>query len=129
MMDFDQKPELNLTPLIDVMLVLLAILMMTAPTVVYKEDISLPTGSATKMKKKAASIEIRIDKNKKIYLKKATYTFKNFSDNFLLKTKSFNKNTVVYIRADKRLRYSSVMDILRIIKSAGFLKVSLVTDG
>ena len=44
----DEKPELNITPLVDIMLVLLAILMVTMPTLVYQEDIALPDGSKTK---------------------------------------------------------------------------------
>ena len=42
----DEKPELNITPLVDIMLVLLAILMVTAPTITYEENINLPKGSA-----------------------------------------------------------------------------------
>ena len=44
----DEKPELNITPLVDIMLVLLAILMVTMPTLVYQEDIALPDGSKTR---------------------------------------------------------------------------------
>ena len=85
--DFDKRPELNLTPLIDVMLVLIAILMITVPSITYQEKISIPKGSATSPKTQHSLIEIRIDKRKNIYLKKNKYTFKNFADNFLLKTK------------------------------------------
>lgn len=126
--DFDKKPELNLTPLIDVMLVLMAILMITAPSVTYKEEISIPRGSAVAPKKNNALIEIRVDRYKKIYLNKNKYTFKNFADNFILKTKTKDKKTLVYIKADKRLTYDSVMKILKIVKRAGFLKVALLTD-
>lgn len=45
MFDFDEKPELNITPLVDIMLVLLAILMVTTPAVIYEENILLPIGS------------------------------------------------------------------------------------
>jgi biopolymer transport protein ExbD len=127
--DFHKRPELNLTPLIDVMLVLISILMITVPSVTYQEKISIPEGSAISPKKEHSLIEIRIDKYKNIYLKKDKYLFKNFADNFLLKTKSHNKKTLVYIRADKELKYSAVMRILKIVKQAGFLKVALITDG
>ena len=43
--DWDEKPELNITPLVDIMLVLLAILMVTTPAIIYKENIKLPTGT------------------------------------------------------------------------------------
>ena len=48
MYDFNQKPDLNITPLVDVMLVLLAILMVTAPVINYEESINLPKGSKSK---------------------------------------------------------------------------------
>jgi biopolymer transport protein ExbD len=127
--DWDEKPELNITPLVDVMLVLLAILMITAPVVVYEEKIRLPQGSKSAQVNKDAVIEIRIDINRNIYLKKDKYTFDNFSDNFILFARQYDKNTPVYIRADKKLVYSDIMFILKTVKEAGHLKVSLVTDG
>ena len=45
--DWDENPDLNITPLVDIMLVLLAILMVVVPTIVYKEDITLAKGSKT----------------------------------------------------------------------------------
>jgi len=48
MYDYEQKPDLNITPLVDVMLVLLAILMVTAPVIEYEENINLPKGSKSK---------------------------------------------------------------------------------
>ena len=48
MINIDETPELNITPLVDIMLVLLAILMVTTPTIVYEEQILLPDGSKTK---------------------------------------------------------------------------------
>jgi biopolymer transport protein ExbD len=126
--DWDEKPDLNITPLVDVMLVLLAILMITAPVVVYEEKIVLPSGSKSNQVKENALLEIRIDKDRNIYMKKNKYSFDNFSDNFILVAKSYDKKTPVYIRADKALRYDDIMFILKTVKEAGHLKVSLVTD-
>jgi len=129
MFDWEEKPDLNITPLVDVMLVLLAILMVTTPALIYEELIELPKGSKTKVLQKSESIEIRIDKNKIIYFKKDRFNFNNFADNFILVAKKYDKNSPVYIRADKRLSYGDVMYILKTVKEAGFAKVSLVTDG
>lgn len=125
----DEKPELNITPLVDIMLVLLAILMVTTPTIVYKEDITLAKGSKTKKVIDDPIIEIRIDKNKNIYIKNSVYNYNNFVDNFNLLSSSYNKNTEVRIRADKNIIYGDVIFILKSIKEAGFLKVSLITNG
>ena len=60
MFDWDEKPELNITPLVDVMLVLLAILMVISPNIVYEELIKLPKGSAQTEVKEKKEIEIII---------------------------------------------------------------------
>lgn len=127
--DWNEKPELNITPFVDVMLVLLSILMIAIPSIIYEEHILLPSGSATNTQKKISIIELRIDKNKNVYFKNDKWPFKHFADNFLLKTKTYNKKSSIQIRADKRLIYDDVMSVLRVIKNAGFAKVSLVTDG
>ena len=66
MYDWDSKPELNITPLVDVMLVLLAILMVIAPNIVYEESIKLPQGSISKQLSKIPPVHITIDKELKL---------------------------------------------------------------
>lgn len=129
MFDWDEKPELNITPLVDVMLVLLAILMVTAPTMVYEELINLPQGSATKRLVKKQKVEIRIDKNRVISIGKNRFKFSNFADNFMLHARTISKTSTVLIAADKSLIYSDVMYVLSSVKRAGFTQVSLATDG
>ncbi|BCD67785.1 biopolymer transporter ExbD [Nitratiruptor sp. YY09-18] len=129
MFDWDEKPELNITPLVDVMLVLLAILMVATPAIVYQEDINLPQGSRTKAYKKIKNINLKITKDKIIYIGKNRYDFKNFADSFLLYARSIDRRTPVYISADKALSYGEVMYVLKVIKEAGFSKVSLITNG
>ncbi len=126
---WDDNPDLNITPLVDIMLVLMAILMVTAPTIIYQENITLPKGSKTQTLQKVKSLEIRMDRNGVIYFLKDKYKAISFPDRFLLKTQNMDKNIPVYIRADERLRYKDVMFLLKTVKEAGFSKVSLVTDG
>lgn len=123
------KPELNITPLVDIMLVLLAILMVTTPTIVYKEDINLARGSKTQKVIDEPIIEVRIDREKNIYIKDSTYNFDTFTDNFNLLGQGYDKATEVRIRADKDINYGDVIFVLKSIKEAGFLKVSLITNG
>ncbi|OBV29330.1 biopolymer transporter ExbD [Helicobacter sp. CLO-3] len=127
---WEDKPELNITPLVDIMLVLLAILMVTTPTIVYQEDITLPKGSKTSKKVQDNTLDIRIDKRKKIYIKNNTYEYKAFPDSFNLLSKQYSKkDTTIFIRADKDLSYETIMYILKSVKEAGFSKISLVTNG
>ena len=127
MFPWDDSPDLNITPLVDVMLVLMAILMITAPTITFQEQIELPQGSKTVKVTKPKTLTIRMDKNQKIYLNKDTYTLDTFADDFVNQSVKFDKNSEVYIRADEQLKYKDVMYLLKSVKAAGFEKVSLIT--
>lgn len=127
--DFDEAPELNITPLVDIMLVLLAILMVTAPVIVYQEEIALPQGSRTERSADENKIDIRVDEKRNIYIQDATISFELFADSFVLMVGQMDKNTPVHIRADKNLKYDDVMFVMKIAKQAGFSRISLVTDG
>jgi biopolymer transport protein ExbD len=129
MYDWEDKPELNITPLVDIMLVLLAILMVTTPAMVYQEKIVLPDGSKSSIVKKIPELEIRISKDRKVYIKKEMFLLKEFADNFILIKNKFNLKSIVYIKADETLRYKDVMQVLKSVKEAGFTKVSLETNG
>ena len=80
--DWDDKPELNITPLVDVMLVLLAILMVIAPNIIYEESIKLPQGSVTQQLSKIPPVHITIDKDLRLKVNKEVYLLNNFIDNF-----------------------------------------------
>jgi len=129
MYDYEQKPDLNITPLVDVMLVLLAILMVTAPVLEYEENINLPKGSKSQKIQQLNKIDITVNKSREITINKKKYKFLNFADNFLLYSKNKNRDTNVHIRADKSLKYEDVVYILKTVKEAGFFKVALITDG
>ncbi len=127
--DWDEKPELNITPLVDVMLVLLAILMVIAPTIVFEENIKLPQGSTTQQLSKIPPVHITIDKEKNIKVNKDNFLLNSFTDNFYVYANKLDKKATVLISADKSLDYGVVMSILAAVKQAGFTEVSLATNG
>ncbi|AXK48294.1 biopolymer transporter ExbD [Aliarcobacter trophiarum LMG 25534] len=129
MFDFNQKPDLNITPLVDIMLVLLAILMVTAPVIEFEEPINLPTGSKSQQSQDVAKIDIIITKDRNVTLNKSKVEISNFADSFLLFSKGKDQNTPIHIRADKSLKYDDIIYVLKSVKEAGFFKVALVTDG
>lgn len=129
MYDVNDKPELNITPLVDIMLVLLAILMVTAPVIEFEETLNLPTGSKSQQAQDVAKIDIIITKDRIVTLNKNKVEISNFADNFLLFSKGKDQNTPIYIRADKDLKYDDIVFVLKSVKEAGFFKVALVTDG
>jgi len=128
MFNWDDNPDLNITPLVDVMLVLMAILMVTAPTINFEEKIELPKGSHSKKLDSVKTLTIRIDKDKIVYFGKEKYPLDKFADFFVLKSNNFSKNDTVFIRADENLPYKYIMELLRIIKELNFIKVSLITE-
>ncbi len=130
MYDYNNKPDLNITPLVDVMLVLLAILMVTAPVIEYEEKINLPKGSQSSKVSQVKKIDILMTKDGSILVNKSKmYKLINFADSFVLFAKDKDRNIPVHIRADKDLKYNNIVFVLKSIKEAGFLKVALVTDG
>ena len=130
MINFDENPELNITPLVDIMLVLLAILMVTTPAIVYAEQITLPDGSKSKvLSQEIKSLTVRIDAQRQVYIDQSKISLSELGDNLILISKKYDKNSPVYIKADKRLIYDDVMFVLKSMKNAGFSKVALETNG
>lgn len=130
MINFDENPELNITPLVDIMLVLLAILMVTTPAIVYEEQITLPDGSKSKaVSQNLKTLTVRIDAQRKVYINQSVMSLPELGDNLILISQKYDKNSPVYIKADKRLIYDDVMYVLKTMKNAGFTKVALETNG
>lgn len=127
MYKWDENPDLNITPLIDVMLVLMAIFMITIPVMQYQEQIELPNGSKTLKANSDKALVVEIDKKLNIHYNNQSYTLESFPDAFRLKTADTDKNRAVYINADKEITYENVIYLLKVVKQSGFKKASLLT--
>ncbi|OIP55147.1 MAG: biopolymer transporter ExbD [Helicobacteraceae bacterium CG2_30_36_10] len=129
MYNWDDKPELNITPLVDVMLVLLAILMVIAPNIIYEENIRLPQGSMSQQISKITPVHITIDKELNIKVNKDNFQLNSFEDNFYQYSRKLDLKATVLISADKSIDYGTVMSVLAAVKLSGFSEVSLATNG
>jgi biopolymer transport protein ExbD len=127
MYNWDENPDLNITPLIDVMLVLMAIFMITIPVMQYQEEINLPDGSKSRKVTNSKSLLVEIDKDLTIHYEGEKYTLESFPDAFQLKTADVDKNKSIYINADKSIAYDNVIYLLKVVKQSGFTKASLLT--
>lgn len=127
--DWDDKPELNITPLVDVMLVLLAILMVIAPNIVYEENIKLPQGSVSKQISKIPPVHITLKKDGTLQVNRDNFDLNSFEDNFYKYSRKLDLKASVLISADRSLDYGVVMSILAAVKQSGFTEVSLATNG
>ena len=128
MINYDENPELNITPLVDIMLVLLAILMVAMPALIYEEKIIVPQGTQSKSKpmdRKALTIRITLDR--KVYIDKDMFELSALADRLVLLQSQYSTDSQVYIKADENLRYGDVMSVLRSLKLAQYNNVALET--
>jgi len=123
-----KKPELNITPFVDIMLVLLAILMVSVTVNTYQEkSVDLPEGSKTNPAVKKATINIVIKKDGTVFVNKEKFSLDTFLENFNLKYGNFNKNSLVYIAADKNIKYQTFMKVYAAVVKTGFRQIGLLT--
>jgi biopolymer transport protein ExbD len=128
MYEWDEAPDLNITPLIDVMLVLMAIFMITIPVMQYEEKINLPDGSQKAAVSDSKALVIRITKELTVHYKDQKFSLETFPDAFRLKTGDIKKDQVVFINADKEIAYEHVVHLLKVVKQSEFTKVSLLNQ-
>jgi biopolymer transport protein TolR len=119
--------EMNVTPLVDVMLVLLIIFMVTSPMLVTGVHVDLPETNARSVSSDDEPLVVTIDKSGEIYL---LQTKVNRSDliSSLLNISKEKKDGRIFIRGDKNVDYGYIVGILSDINNAGFNKVALISD-
>jgi len=123
-----KKPDLNITPFVDIMLVLLAILMVSVTATTYQEkNVNLPDGSKTTAAVKKATINIVIKKDGTILVNHKKYKLKNFLEDFNLEYGNYDKNSLVYIAADRDIKYEIFMRVYSGIVKLGFTQIGLLT--
>ena len=118
--------EINVTPFVDVMLVLLIIFMVTAPLLTSGIKINLPESSSILKNEKKEPVTVSLNSKGHIYLNKKKFT-KQQLINKLKALEKINKNLKIYVKADKSINYGKVMELMTMINKSGFSKVALVT--
>ena len=124
--------EINVTPLVDVMLVLLIIFMVTAPLLVSAVPIDLPDSRAKPLDQRPDQVTVSIDPDGQIYLDHDKLAPGELSDRLagLVKgDQNANRPPLVTLRADKALDYGRVMAVMGELNAAGVTQISLVTSG
>ena len=132
---FDQKnskkrrviSEINITPFVDILLVLLIIFMVAAPMMTSSINVDLPKGAAAATNEKIQPISISVKADGTIFLQDEIIKLLPLPAK-LLEISGGNLNSKIHVRADKTIDYGRVMEVVKAVNLAGFNQVVLVTE-
>jgi biopolymer transport protein ExbD/biopolymer transport protein TolR len=125
--DVAPMADMNVTPLVDVMLVLLIVFMVAAPLMAVGVPVDLPKAQAKQLNDQKPPIVVSIDQNGAFFIDQ-----KAIDTDQLLPTLTSNseddKERRIHVRGDRNINYGKVMEVMGIINGAGFTKVALVSE-
>jgi biopolymer transport protein TolR len=119
--------EINVTPLVDVMLVLLVVFMVTAPLLTVGVPVDLPQTAAPPINEPKEPTVITVNKEGEIFIQDTSIPMDGLVAKLQAVTNS-NPDAVLYVRGDKDISYGKVLEVMSLISNAGFHKVSLVAE-
>jgi len=118
--------EINVTPFVDVMLVLLIIFMVTAPLLTVGVQVNLPESNADTLQSDNEPLEVTIDSDGNIFIQETEITLKELVPKLVAITDN-RLDTKIYVRGDEVIDYGRVMKVLGELSGSGFSKVALIT--
>ncbi|MCK5041730.1 MAG: protein TolR [Sphingomonadales bacterium] len=119
--------QINVTPMVDVMLVLLIVFMVTAPLLTVGVPIDLPEAQARPLPEDTKPLEVSIDQNGAIFLEDTPVG----KAELVARLRAITNNRAdarIYVRGDRTLEYGTIMEVIGSINGAGFTKVALVAE-
>ena len=119
--------EINVTPFVDVMLVLLIVFMVTAPLLTVGIPVDLPKVKATALTDQKDPIEITVNLDGNVYIGESKVDVDSLIPRLNAITEQ-NSEARIYIRGDRVVAYGRIMEIMSLVNSAGYTKVALVTQ-
>ncbi|MDA0704567.1 MAG: protein TolR [Proteobacteria bacterium] len=119
--------DINVTPMVDVMLVLLIIFMITAPLLTVGVPVDLPKTDAPQITQPIEPLVISIDKDGLIYLQESETPLENLVPRLSAITEN-KPDTKIFVRGDRNVDYGRIMEVMGTVASAGFAKVALIAE-
>jgi biopolymer transport protein TolR len=119
--------DINVTPLVDVMLVLLVVFMVTAPLLTVGVPVDLPQTQAPPINEPKEPTVITVNKDGQIFIQETEVPIDTLVEKLQAITGS-NPDAVLYVRGDKDVNYGKVLEVMSLVSNAGFHKVSLVAE-
>lgn len=120
--------EINVTPLVDVMLVLLIIFMVTAPMMTHGVDVKLPRTAAPAIPTKSRRLVVTVAGDHKIYINEHQVDLDKFESKLATIYQNNSEHAGVFLRADETIPYGYVMQVMGLIRQAGITKIGMVTE-
>ena len=118
--------EINVTPFVDVMLVLLIIFMVTAPLLTVGVQVDLPESNADTLQSDNEPLEVTINAEGNIFIQETEITLKELIPKLIAITDN-RLDTKIYVRGDEVIDYGRIMKVLGELSGSGFSKVALIT--
>ena len=119
--------EINVTPLVDVMLVLLVVFMITAPLLAVGVPVELPQTQAPAINEPKEPLTITVNRSGAVFIQETSVAVDSLVPRLQAITGA-NPDAVLYVRGDKEINYGRVLEIMSLVSSAGFRKVSLIAE-
>jgi biopolymer transport protein TolR len=119
--------EINVTPFVDVMLVLLIVFMVTAPLLTVGVPVDLPQTRAKSLGEDREPLAVSIDNGGQIFLQNTPIGIDELVPKLMaISTNGYNQR--IFVRGDKAVDYGKVMEVMGLLNAAGFTRIGLVTD-
>jgi biopolymer transport protein ExbD len=119
--------EINVTPMVDVMLVLLVIFMVTAPLLTVGVPLDLPKSRAAELTEPKKPVIVSLNRDAELFIGDERVNADEFEPRLAVLAAE-DPNRLVYVRSDKTNTYAQLMDTLGVVNQAGFSKVSLIAE-
>ncbi len=119
--------DINVTPFIDIMLVLLVIFMITSPMLVPEIQVELPKTNAGVENSEDKTFVVTISSKGKVYLQDKITSLGNLKKQLTQFSKN-GKNIRIFVRGDKEANYEQIIKTISVIQNSGFTKIALITD-
>ena len=123
--ELPENHEINVTPFIDVMLVLLIIFMVAAPLATVDVNVDLPASSAKPAERPDEPLYVTVKDDLSLNIGNDPVAREQFAANLDRQTEG-NKDTRIFLRADKAVDYGQFMEVMNLLRDSGYLKIALV---
>lgn len=119
--------EINVTPMVDVMLVLLVVFMVSAPLMTVGVPVDLPKTDASQMVGQDEPLVVSVNAKGEVFLQETQITLEQLVPRLVAITQN-KKDTRIFVRGDKAIAYGQVMEVMGTVNLAGFTRVALLTQ-